>query len=161
MGVPFTAGQRVLASDLNLATQQGAWTAYSPSWSSSGTAPAIGNGTMVGSYAKVGRLVTARIMLNSGSTTTFGTGYYSWTLPLTAAVTGIPSGQFAHCGSMVISTSGSATFYTAEAFIAQSTPTVTNAVVNNNGQFVGAAVPAAFSGSGVQFQITITYESTS
>jgi len=161
MGVPFTAGQRVLASDLNAATQQGAWTSYTPVWSSSGTAVSLGNGTIVGYYAKVGRLATAKIEMNSGSTTTFGTGYYSWTLPLSAAVTGVPTNQFAHSGSIALSSSGSATFYTATAFISQGTPANVNGIVNGSATFLGATNPTTFSGAGVQFCITITYESTS
>jgi hypothetical protein len=160
MGLPFTAGQRVLASDLNTATQQSAWTSYTPAWTSSGTAPALGNGTIVGYYAKVGRLVTVKIEMNSGSTTTFGSGYYSWSLPYAAAVTGVPTNQFAHAGSMALSTSGSATFYTATAFISQGLPSVVIGLVNGSASFLGATNPATFSGSGVQFCITITYEST-
>lgn len=161
MAVPWTAGQRVTAADLNTATQQSAWTSYTPVWSSSGTAVSLGNGTIVGYYAKVGRLVTAKVEMNSGSTTTFGSGFYSWTLPLTAAVTGVPANQFAHSGSIALSSSGSATFYTATAFISQGSPTAVNGIVNNSASFLGASNPTAFSGSGVQFCITITYESTS
>jgi len=161
LGIPFAAGQRILASDLNLATQQAAWTSYTPAWTSNGTAPALGNGTIIGYYAKVGRLVTAKIEMNSGSTTTFGTGYYSWSLPFTAAVTSVPTNQFAHSGSIALSTSGSAVFYTSTAFISQGSPAVVNGLVNGSGNFLGATNPATFSGSGVQFCITITYESTS
>jgi len=106
-------------------------------------------------------LVTAKIELNSGSSTTFGTGYYSWTLPVSAAVTNVPSNQFAHVGSIGLSTSGSGTFYTALAFIGQGTPNVVNGIVNGSGQFLGATNPATWAGAGVQFCITITYESTS
>jgi hypothetical protein len=161
MGIPFTAGQRVLASDLNTATQQGAWTSYVPVWSSSGTAPSLNNGTIVGYYAKVGRLVTVKIEMNSGSSTTFGTGFYSWTLPVAAAVTGVPTGQFAHSGSIALSSSGSGTFYTATAFIGQGNPGNVNGIVNAAANFLGATTPVAFSGAGVQFCITITYESVS
>lgn len=160
MGVPFTAGQRLTGADLNTATQQGAWTSYTPVWSSSGTQPVLNNGTLVGYYAKIGRLVVAKIMLNTGNTTTFGTGFYSWTLPLTAAVTGIPAGQFAHCGSIAAS-NGSSAFYAPTAIILQSTPTAVNGIVNGSGTFLGATNPATFAGSGCQFEITISYESVS
>lgn len=138
-----------------------AWASYPVEWHASGTAPSLGNGTLSGYYVKHGRLTTARIMLNSGSLTTFGSGFYWWTLPFAAAVTGVPAGQFAQCGSMVISTGGSANFYTAAAFIAQSLPGQVNGLVNNSGSFLGATNPATFSGSGCQFQISITYESAS
>ena len=161
MSLPITAGQRVLAADLAALTQQAAWTSYTPVWTSSGTAPAKGNGTLVGYYAKVGRLVTVKIEFNSGSTTTFGTGFYTWTLPLPAAVNGVPTNQIAHCGSMAMSASGSTTFYTATSFISQGSPGNVNALINGSANFMGATNPATWSGTGVQFQITITYESTS
>jgi len=161
MALPFAAGSRVFASDLNTATQQGAWTSYTVTWTSSGTAPAKGNGTMVGYYSKIGRQVTVKIEFNSGSTTTFGTGYYSFSLPFAAATTGVPTNQVAHCGTWVASSAGSAAFYVCAAFISQGTPSNVNGLVNTSGNFFGATNPVTFTGTGVQFCITITYESTS
>lgn len=161
MALPFAAGSRVLASDLNTATQQGAWTSYPVTWTSSGTAPAKGNGTLVGYYSKIGRQVTVKIEFNSGSTTTFGTGYYTWSLPFAAATTGVPTNQVAHTGTLVASASGSAAFYVCAAFISQGTPSNANGLVNTSGTFFGATNPTTFSGTGVQFCITMTYESTS
>jgi len=135
---------------------------YTVTWSSSGTAPALGaGGTLVGSYVKVGRLVVAKIELNSSAATSFGSGYYSWNLPFTAAVTGIPANQFAHSGSFIVSTAGSAAFYTCASFISQATPGFVNGLVNGSGNFLGATNPATFAGAGVQFQITISYFATS
>ena len=61
------------------------WTAYTPSWTSSGTAPAVGNGTLTGAWISAGKLATVRIVLLSGTTTTYGTGVYNFTLPATFA----------------------------------------------------------------------------
>lgn len=61
-----------------------AWTSYSPAWTSSGTAPAIGNGTLTGASFKLGRLVFYRVRWVAGSTTTFGTGNYFFSLPFTS-----------------------------------------------------------------------------
>lgn len=138
------------------------WTTYTPTWTASGTAPVLGTGgTLIGSYMKIGRLVVARIEMNTGAATTFGSGYYSWSLPFTASVAGVPTNQFAHSGSFVVSTAGSAAFYTCASFISQATPGVANGLVNTSGNFIGASNPVAFSGAGCQFQITISYESTS
>lgn len=63
----------------------GAWTDYAVAWTSSGTQPAIGNGVLIGSYSKIGRTVNLKIRIKMGSTTTYGTGYYSFSLPVTAA----------------------------------------------------------------------------
>jgi len=58
-------------------------TTYTPSWTSTGTQPALGNGTITGTYTRTGSQVTARIVLTMGSTTTFGTGTYRLSLPST------------------------------------------------------------------------------
>lgn len=161
MGVPFLAGQRITAADLNTATQQSAWAAYTPTWTSTGTAPAVGNGAIAGEYAKVGRLVTVRLSLDTGSTTTYGTGNYIFSLPLAASTTGVGSGGFASSGSWGIFNAGNSNFYTATAVIQQSSTSSVVGLVSGSANFLGAANPAAFSGSGTHFQCTITYESTS
>lgn len=61
------------------------WTAYTPSWTSLGTAPALGNGTAVGYYNPIGKTVDFRFTLTFGSTSTFGTGNYYFSLPILAA----------------------------------------------------------------------------
>jgi hypothetical protein len=62
----------------------GAWTAYNPTWTTSGTAPVLGNGTLVGAYYRSGRLVVARVRFQAGSTTTFGTNLWKIGIPVTA-----------------------------------------------------------------------------
>jgi hypothetical protein len=64
----------------------GGMMAFVPVWSSTGTQPAIGNGTISGQYTQVGKLVLATWLVIPGSTTTFGTGSYNLTLPVPAAV---------------------------------------------------------------------------
>lgn len=60
----------------------GAWTDYTPSWTASGSAPAIGNGVMEGRYKSLdSKTYIIRIHWAAGSTTTFGTGDWSFSLP--------------------------------------------------------------------------------
>ena len=59
-----------------------AWASYTPTWSASGTAVAIGNGTQVGGYINPGKLVIFRAKITMGSTTTYGTGSYRIALPV-------------------------------------------------------------------------------
>ncbi len=61
---------------------QSGWTSYTPTWTSTGTAPVKNNGTLVGSYRQAGKTVHVRIHLTMGSSTTFGTGSYSLSLPV-------------------------------------------------------------------------------
>lgn len=60
---------------------------YTPAWTSTGTAPAINNGTLTGKYFRINKLVVAYINWTAGSTTTFGTGSYRLSLPITAVNT--------------------------------------------------------------------------
>lgn len=62
----------------------GAWTSYTPVWTNTGTAPSLGNGTIAGKYKQIGKLVHVKFLLTAGSTTTFGTGTYLFTLPVTS-----------------------------------------------------------------------------
>ncbi len=59
-----------------------AWTSYTPAWTSTGTAPAIGNGTLAGGYLQANKLVAFRLLLIVGSTTTWGTGVLMLSLPV-------------------------------------------------------------------------------
>lgn len=60
------------------------WTSYTPTWTSTGTNPTIGNGTLTGAYMRAGNLVIGRLILVFGSTSSVGTGQYNWSLPTTA-----------------------------------------------------------------------------
>ena len=60
-------------------------TAFSAAWTAGGSAPAIGNGSINGSYSRNGDIVTLSIDFTAGSTTTFGTGAWSFALPIKAA----------------------------------------------------------------------------
>lgn len=80
-----------LQSFLN-AIGAGVWTAYTPVWSSTGTAPVLGNGTLSGAYQQVGKKVDFVTRLTAGTTTTFGTLQYRFTLPVAAHANFLPSG---------------------------------------------------------------------
>lgn len=57
------------------------WISYTPTWTAATTNPVIGNGTITGAYAAAGKLIFFRISIVGGSTTTWGTGVYSFTYP--------------------------------------------------------------------------------
>lgn len=59
------------------------WTTYTPTFGSSGTAPALGNGILEGHYLRTPHLITAQVRFVAGSTTTFGTGELRFGMPLT------------------------------------------------------------------------------
>lgn len=155
--------RRLAATEQQLAAasiQTGAWTPYTPVWAASGPAPSLGNGVLLGAYTRVGRMVTVRIGLFGGSSTTWGSGSYSLTLPFTANVSGIPAGQFAHVGTILASAASNANFYTLGALIDQSTPGVVNGVVNGASSFWGQGNPITWATT-AQATVSLTYESAS
>jgi hypothetical protein len=77
-----SAGDIVHASDVI----QDTWTSYNPSWTATVSNPSIGTGTLTGRYMQVGSLVWVFIKMTAGSTTTFGSGLWRFSLPVTPAV---------------------------------------------------------------------------
>lgn len=68
----------------------GAWTSFTPTWTSTGTAPALGNGSLTGRYKAIdSKTYCIAIRLTWGSTTTGGTG--DWRFALPAGVTATAS----------------------------------------------------------------------
>lgn len=55
--------------------------AYTPTLTSGGTAPVLGNGTVTGMYSRQGATITIDVQLTVGSTTTLGTGGLRLSLP--------------------------------------------------------------------------------
>lgn len=83
------AGHKVTATDWDAVLDQidsltsQAWTSYTPSWTSSGTAPALGNGTLTGRYRLVNgsNMIEVRVSFTAGSTSTYGTGSWRFSVP--------------------------------------------------------------------------------
>lgn len=83
----FLAGHEPTSSELvtqltnNLKVIGDSWTAYTPVWTGATTNPVIGNGSITGAYQALGKHISFRIIIVAGSTTTFGSGAYSFTYP--------------------------------------------------------------------------------
>lgn len=58
---------------------------YTPVWTGAGSNPVLNNGTLTGEWSQIGPLVFFSIILTAGSTTTFGTGAWAFTLPASAS----------------------------------------------------------------------------
>lgn len=62
----------------------GAWTTHSPTWTTTGTAPSLGNGTLTARYKQLdANTYLYYVFFEMGSTTTVGTGTWSFSLPVT------------------------------------------------------------------------------
>ena len=155
MALPFTAGQRVLASDLNTACGLSAWTTtFVPSWTQTGGSPSIGNGTIVTGYQKVGRVCVGRYQYTFGSTTNFGTGTNPWlfTLPLTPVT---PGANFWNLGSWSGLSAGA--FFSGSAYLTSAG--LMSLFADNSSTSVEGTTPATWANGGF-FEISFTYETT-
>jgi hypothetical protein len=123
--------------------------AYTPTWTGSTTNPAIGNGTITGRYMRDGKTVTATINIVAGSTTTFGSGNWLFTLPFTADTT------VSSIGSAQIFDASTGTIYVGAVVNINSTTMVLYS--HNTTAAVGAAVPMTWANSDA-LRLTFTYE---
>ena len=75
-----------LSGSVNGATiNNTAWTSYTPTWTSLGSNPSIGNGTITGAYKVIGKTCFVRGRITMGSSTTYGSGAWLIGLPFTAS----------------------------------------------------------------------------
>ena len=124
------------------------FTAYTPTWTTSGTAPSLGNGTLLGHYTRVGNLVTVNIEFLAGSTTTFGTGQFRVSLPFTSAplIQQVGSARFDDTG----------TAYYAGIGVVQENRAYAVMYANATSSEVGATVPFTWT-AGDSFVMEVTY----
>lgn len=80
----LVANAGILGSQLGIV-----YAPYTPTWTASGVAPAIGNATVIAQYAQLGKLVHAYGSIVFGAGSTFGTGSYKFALPVTASANAI------------------------------------------------------------------------
>lgn len=133
----------------------GPWVSYTPVWTAATTNPTLGNGTLVGRYQRVGRTIHVHINLAAGSTSTFGAGNYSLSLPVAAANAGCTYVGNAHLlqssrfgGQFVISPGASVG--------GPSFPDATLTPITRHSLW-NPTMPLAFASTG-QLRITATYE---
>lgn len=75
----LSAGQVLTAATMNSIGAAG--NSYTPAWTASTTNPAIGNGSISGYWSRINKLIIGQIFIVCGSTTTYGTGFYRFSVP--------------------------------------------------------------------------------
>ncbi len=145
----------------NILTDQGAWTAYTPTWTtqSGANTPSFGNAVVDCRYTKIGRTVTVRFEITFGSTTNFGaapTGSDNWqfSLPVAAARTGDTIGFVDMYQSATNAGVGRAKLYSASGFRISITAGSTAAI----GSDADSTQPFTWA-NGNRFNGLFTYES--
>lgn len=81
---------------------------YVPSWTTTGTAPALGNGSINGKWSRDGSTISVDVDLTMGSTTTYGTGDFHFSLPF--AANALAHGNQRTAGSALLNDSSSGIF---------------------------------------------------
>ena len=123
--------------------------AFTPTWTSSGGATAIGNGVLSGRYVKKGNAVSVELILDWGSTTTSAAGYWEFTPPVSVVSTtgaqGVGSAYMLDSG--VINAIGASHIIPGTGLMR-----VTSAA----GAFIGPSAPFAWT-TGDRLMVSLTY----
>lgn len=136
----------------DVAAADGVWTAYTPVWASvSNPQPVIGNGTLLARYARVKKLIYIKLRLVMGSTTTFGTGDYSFTLPLGASASHPGLETFGQCTAL-----DAGTAYKFDVCAIGSGAAIVK-MIGSGGAFYGPTVPHTWANTDF-LNLALTYE---
>lgn len=119
---------------------------YTPTWTGATTNPVLGNGTMTADYVKVGQLVRCSLRIDMGSTTTYGSGVWSFTPPFTASAAN-------DVGSAYAFDAGTANRVGAVQFASTTAMRLVSDLGPDNW---GASIPHVWA-NGDRFQATIVY----
>lgn len=138
--------------DLAGGGSSGPWTAYAPVWTATITPPALGNAIVNAAYKQVGKTVHFRMDIAFGSTSTYGSGVFLFSLPVTPKDLTTNHGinvsgyceDFAVAGHIIVS----GRFYA---------DTLTMSLFLSNGTDIGATVPFTW-GSGDYIRVSGFYE---
>lgn len=130
------------------------WSSYTPVWTAATTNPGLGNGSIVGRYMKIGRTCYVSVLLTSGSTTTYGSGAYSISLPVQSANAGVVQLGVARV-------SGASTTWIGQCHVNAGATTAgitTNAASGNAaGANITPTVPETWA-AGAAFRFSLTYQ---
>lgn len=144
---------RTLAVTVAEDAGDGTWIAFTPSWTAATTNPTIGNGSISGKYTWLGRCVAFEVNINFGSTTTFGSGYYTISLPVNTGKT------IANVGSVFVG-NGLGSYYAGVASIGNSSLSIytPNATADVRLVVLGPTVAGSNLSSGGFIRVTGIYE---
>ncbi|MFI7042594.1 hypothetical protein ACIBI0_38455 [Microbispora rosea] len=130
------------------------WTSYTPTWTGSTSNPSLGNGTITAAYKRAdatAKTVTVRIRLTAGSTTSFGSGQWSFSLP-SGLVPVTPQGIAGH-----ILDASSSNRYACTAYVTNTSSGIVERIAVNGSLGVSGTIPMTWAVSD-QLLLSGTYE---
>lgn len=131
----------------------GGFATFTTTWTGASGNPAIGNGTKTSSYLQIGKLVFLRINLNMGSTTTYGTGQWTFSLPVAAAAGTGAAGGYSN-GHLEVFDSSAGSYSIG---LAAMTTSVCAGIFSGTTGVLGSAIPIAWA-TGDVVAINVWYE---
>jgi hypothetical protein len=134
----------------------GAWTSYTPTWA--GGSPAIGNGSLAGFWKRDGQDMLLEIALDTGTTTTYGAGSWSFSIPsgYTIDSANIPATGFETVGSSVALVTASANSYEGAVYVATSTTLYITRTDGSTAADYSSTVPATWTASTANQRLRIS-----
>lgn len=146
VGILKTEGDVQFASGVNV--DVGAWLTYTPTFTASTTNPTVGNGSLTGRYIYLNKhTVQAIFKFVGGSTSTKGSGAYTFSLPITAAAS---DGNGA-VGSLRALDAGVATRVGVVSLV--SSTTVQGSFHNDGSAFSASDLTGTFNGCTIYFSL--------
>lgn len=129
----------------------GTYTAWTPVWTANTTNPVLGDGVIQGRYCQINKTIIASGVLIPGSTTTFGAGFYKFSLPVAPA--------FSTIGPMAYATvyDASAGYIAYTGLGTQNTNSLLEFRIGNGLSLFNPTIPITFAESD-QFRFTYVYE---
>jgi hypothetical protein len=112
----FTSPQSMTLLSTNIPATSGTYNnfqlttlrTYVPTWTASISNPSLGNGALTGEYFIANGMCQVTVTLTAGSTTTFGSGVWSFTLPITSRSINLQRGSAIALDNGVLYYAGSA-----------------------------------------------------
>lgn len=145
----LAAGDKLTASRANNIIDTG-WTSHTPIWTASTTNPAIGNGTLAGRYRRPtdSDWLIYEVRMVAGSTTTFGSGFWIFSLPFDASANSV----LFSVGSVYLSDFGTISRVGVSRFFS-----ATQLIIDSDQGVVASGVPFAWA-NGDEARIQTIYE---
>lgn len=127
---------------------------FTSSWTASGTAPALGNGTITAAYSRAGNLIDVLWDITLGSTSTVGTGTWYFSLPRADVSSPVQMGGSGYCAN-----AASSAFATFICRVEPGAKKVSLWYVDTGGvaRNVGDVKPAAVWGAGSVLRFSMRY----
>lgn len=126
---------------------------FTPIWAASGTAPSLGNGSISGRLTRRGKRVFIDIELSFGSTTTYGTGVWQFSLPAAYSNLTVKKAK----ASAVMSLKSGSAFHTGVSTAPAGGAPVITLYSENGGNSWGPTIPVTW-GSGDYIRFSLDYE---